>query len=179
MLVNSNDDIKTIVAFSSGVISSILYHVSIYTLFVKTAQGSGWHSLSRGVRCFSRPPDYSKVTTRRVCAFRKQRDGGRTRGWNSKCHLPRPPSMSIQHPSITRSLTWTHLSSSSALADVCTCAQTHTHTHTQEHSWPLTFKYTIPVFYLGDVPTVLSIIIWEVILIFLLISSYFSTSWLP
>lgn len=39
MLVNSNDDIKTIVAFSSGVISSILYHVSIYTLFVKTAQG--------------------------------------------------------------------------------------------------------------------------------------------
>ena len=37
MLVNSNDDIKTIVAFSSRVISSILYHVSIYTLFVKTA----------------------------------------------------------------------------------------------------------------------------------------------
>lgn len=41
MLVNSNDDIKTIVAFSAGVIPSILYHVSIYTLFVKTAQGWG------------------------------------------------------------------------------------------------------------------------------------------
>ena len=41
MLVNSNDDIKTIVALSTGVISSILYHVSIYTLFVKTAQGWG------------------------------------------------------------------------------------------------------------------------------------------
>lgn len=158
MLVNSNDDIKTIVAFGTGVISSILYHVSIYTLFVKTAQGSGWHSLSWGVECFSRPPDYSKVTTRRVCAFRKQRDGGRTRGWNSKCHLPRRPSMSIQHPSITRSLTWTHLSSSSALADVGTCAQTHTHTLRNTH--PLTFKYTIPVFYLGDVPKVFSIIIW-------------------
>lgn len=49
MLVNSNDDIKTIVAFSSGVISSILYHVSIYTLFVKTAQGRRWHSLRSGV----------------------------------------------------------------------------------------------------------------------------------
>lgn len=49
MLVNSNDDIKTIVAFSAGVISSILYHVSIYTLFVKTAQGWGWHSLWRSL----------------------------------------------------------------------------------------------------------------------------------
>lgn len=49
MLVNSNDDIKTIVAFSSGVISSILYHVSIYTLFVKTAQGGRWHSHRSGV----------------------------------------------------------------------------------------------------------------------------------
>lgn len=49
MLVNSNDDIKTIVAFSTGVISSILYHVSIYTLFVKTAQGWGWHSLWRSL----------------------------------------------------------------------------------------------------------------------------------
>ena len=49
MLVNSNDDIKTIVALSAGVISSILYHVSIYTLFVKTAQGWGWHSLWRSL----------------------------------------------------------------------------------------------------------------------------------
>lgn len=41
MLVNSNDDIKTIVALSSRVISGILYHVSIYTLFVKTAPSLG------------------------------------------------------------------------------------------------------------------------------------------
>lgn len=54
MLVNSNDDIKTIVAFSSGVISSILYHVSIYTLFVKTALGGTWHS-HRGLERFTGP----------------------------------------------------------------------------------------------------------------------------
>ena len=49
MLVNSNDDIKTIVDFSAGANPSILYHVSIYTLFVKPAQGWGWHSLWRSL----------------------------------------------------------------------------------------------------------------------------------
>lgn len=119
MLVNSNDDIKTIVAFSSGVISSILYHVSIYTLFVKTALGRTWHS-HRGLERFTGP--------------------GILQGDNSLSPSPQETGMWGQNPTssaikCTHTHTVTRSSSLSlsfdVMRDTCSCiVNPYTHNHT-------------------------------------------------
>lgn len=114
---------------------------------------------------------YSKVTTGRVCAFRKVGEGGMKAVMGRRMKLkkqslcshvystffhhahtnsPPPP------PTHTHARIHSHLSSSSVLPDMCMSADICTYslqfiytlTRTCMHPWPLTFKYKTPVFYL-------------------------------